>query len=93
MAFVTVPKESLGNLNESWSSKGNRAECAKDFADFDQTVRRVVGLMPEHPSKWVLNDREPLGQWTFCGGKVVLMGDAAHAMLPHQGVLCLSLLR
>ena len=41
--------------------------------------------MDEKPSKWILNDREPLEQWVWANGKVVLMGDAAHAMLPHQG--------
>ena len=41
--------------------------------------------MDERPSKWILNDREPLEQWVWASGKVVLMGDAAHAMLPHQG--------
>jgi hypothetical protein len=24
-------------------------------------------------------------KWVFSGGKVALLGDAAHAMLPHQG--------
>ena len=39
--------------------------------------------MPSQPSKWILNDREPLQQWVH--GRFVLVGDAAHAMLPHQG--------
>jgi salicylate hydroxylase len=38
-------------------------------------------------SKWKLNDRELLSQWCYMDGKVVLSGDAAHAMLPHQGLL------
>ncbi|KAL6719527.1 hypothetical protein ACLMJK_003768 [Lecanora helva] len=85
VAFVSAPRESLGDLRESWTSKGYRDECAKDFENFDEIVKQIISLMPGRPSKWLLNDREPLSQWAFAGGKVVLMGDAAHAMLPHQG--------
>lgn len=41
--------------------------------------------MPTNPSKWLISDREPLEDWIWAGGRVVLLGDAAHAMLPHQG--------
>ena len=85
VAFVSTPEETLGGLRESWTSTGERSQLAKDFEDFEETVRKVIGLMDEKPSKWILNDREPLEQWVWASGKVVLMGDAAHAMLPHQG--------
>ena len=86
VAFVSTPEETLGGLRESWTSTGERSQLAKDFEDFEETVRKVIELMDEKPSKWILNDREPLEQWVWASGKVVLMGDAAHAMLPHQGV-------
>lgn len=41
--------------------------------------------MPEQPSKWRLNDRKPLDRWHYMDGKVMLLGDSAHAMLPHLG--------
>ncbi|EXJ67159.1 uncharacterized protein A1O5_09806 [Cladophialophora psammophila CBS 110553] len=85
VAFVATEEEKLGGLKESWTATGNKSDLAKDFADFDKTVLEIISHMPEHPSKWVLNDRKPLPQWVFAQGKVVLMGDAAHAMLPHQG--------
>lgn len=85
MAFVAVPESELGNLRESWTSKSRREDAERDYVDFDEIVRKVIELMPSEISKWKLNDREPLEQWTFFGGKVVLLGDAAHAMLPHQG--------
>lgn len=73
------------NIRESWSSLCDRAEVVADFAGFDAPVQRVIGLMDERPGRWKINDHEPLGRWHFAGGRVVLVGDAAHAMLPHMG--------
>ena len=85
VAFVATDEDDLGNLKESWTGTGTRAEVMKHFEEFEGTVRRTLSLMGPYPSKWLLNDRDPLEQWVWLGGKVVLMGDAAHAMLPHQG--------
>ena len=85
VAFVTKLEEEVSGMRESWTATGQRAELEKDFEGFEETIQRVIACMPPQPSKWLLNDREPLEQWVFCHGKVLLMGDAAHAMLPHQG--------
>lgn len=85
VAFVATPEHELGDLKESWTATGDRADTLEAFQEFDATIRKVIELMPLQPSKWLLNDRDPLDQWVFAGGRVVLMGDAAHAMLPHQG--------
>ncbi|KAL6874721.1 FAD/NAD(P)-binding domain-containing protein [Trichoderma novae-zelandiae] len=72
-------------MKESWTATGHRSEVQKEFESFDTTVRKTISFMNENPSKWILNDRELLDQWIYGNGKIVLMGDAAHAMLPHQG--------
>lgn len=85
VAFVATPENELGGLKESWTATGDRIDTVEAFLNFEETIQKVIGLMPENPSKWLLNDRDPLDQWVFADGQVVLMGDAAHAMLPHQG--------
>ncbi|RFU75584.1 hypothetical protein TARUN_6644 [Trichoderma arundinaceum] len=85
VAFVSKSESELGDLKESWSSTAPRSEVEAEFAGWEETVQRVVRSMEPNPGKWKLNDRELLDQWVYLGGKVVLSGDAAHAMLPHQG--------
>lgn len=85
VAFVSKPAAELGDLEESWTSTSSREELAKEYADWEPTVTKIISQMTERVGKWRLNDRELLPQWTFLSGKVVLLGDGAHAMLPHQG--------
>ena len=63
----------------------DKIDVERDFEGFDYHVQELIKLMPERPSKWSINDREPLDRWHYMEGKVVLLGDAGHAMLPHLG--------
>ncbi|OBT70703.1 hypothetical protein VF21_10252 [Pseudogymnoascus sp. 05NY08] len=85
VAFVSVEESELGDFQESWVAVGNKEEVVSSFQKFEPHARRILELMPERPSKWVMNEREPLEQWIYLNGKVALLGDSAHAMSPHQG--------
>jgi salicylate hydroxylase len=86
VSFVTTKKEDLGDTTqESWTMTGDKDSVRHEFRDFDAPVQRIIEAMDTKPLKWILYDRQPSKQWVFAGGKVVLLGDAAHAMLPHQG--------
>nr|OQO32600.1 hypothetical protein B0A51_00164 [Rachicladosporium sp. CCFEE 5018] len=87
VAFVTKSADEISKLGaeESWVSTCSREEVAKDFVGFESTVQKLIELMPKEVSRWKIHDRNPLHQWHFMGGKVALLGDAAHAMLPHLG--------
>ncbi|KAK4200379.1 putative salicylate hydroxylase [Triangularia verruculosa] len=81
---ITTPESDLGDLKESWSATCARTELERDFGDCDGIVQKVIELLPEEVSKWKINDREAAERWVFEGGKVALVGDAAHPMVPHQ---------
>lgn len=78
VGFVPTSEQTV----ESWSAVGNRDELAASFAGWDP---RVVELLAKVESCfwWGLYDRPPLAAWS--NGRLALLGDAAHAMLPHVG--------
>ena len=85
VAFVHVPPEQLGELKESWSSQVPKEQLLRDMAGFEEQAMGVLKLMPDSVLKWKLNDRDPFEPWVFAKGRIALIGDAAHAVLPHQG--------
>lgn len=85
VAFISKREDEIPDLRESWTSTCDRRELEEDFKDCDEIVQKIIRLMPQRPSKWRINDHEPVSQWHFLDGKVVLVGDACHATTPHQG--------
>jgi salicylate hydroxylase len=67
---------------ESWSAVGDREELAASFAGWDPRVVELLAKV-ETCFWWGLYDRRPLAAWSK--GRLTLLGDAAHAMLPHVG--------
>ncbi|MCU1438721.1 MAG: 2-polyprenyl-6-methoxyphenol hydroxylase [Naasia sp.] len=69
-------------LRESWSAPGSVQSLRSDFAGWDERVLELLEQV-EQTFWWGLYDREPLERWST--DRVTLLGDAAHAMLPHLG--------
>lgn len=66
---------------ESWSTRGDRDQVLTLFAGWHPQVRALIAGT-ERVFKWALFDRPPLETWTR--GRVTLLGDAAHPMLPYM---------
>ncbi|MFG1264282.1 FAD-dependent monooxygenase [Xanthobacter aminoxidans] len=62
-----------------WSAPGDGAAVHAAFADWAPEVRELLKAAP-HFLCWGLYDIDPLPRWST--GRVTLLGDAAHAMLP-----------
>lgn len=74
---------------ESWSQPGHIDEVLEALHDFHSEVHEIVRATPEaRCHKWGLFAREPLARWAR--GAAVLLGDAAHPMMPWfgQGAAC-----
>jgi salicylate hydroxylase len=78
VGFVPAGEE----LKESWSLPGDPAALRREFEGWDPLIGEVLGQV-DQTFRWVLYDREPLGTWSK--GRLTLLGDAAHPMLPHLG--------
>jgi salicylate hydroxylase len=78
MNFVGIIERADWQI-ESWSARGNAAECHRDFAGWHDDVHHLIANAPSL-YKWALMVREPMEQWS--AGAVTLLGDACHPMLP-----------
>ena len=70
-----------GDTAENWTTQGTTAAVLKEYEGWHPMVR---GLMERSapPFKWALYDRKSLDEWVQ--GRIALIGDAAHAMLPYH---------
>lgn len=76
--FVGVVEQSDWQ-HEGWSLPGERAEVLDAFAGWAPDVIDVISNAPQF-NRWALLSRAPLPRWG--DGRVALLGDAAHPMLP-----------
>jgi salicylate hydroxylase len=78
VGFVPADAE----MKESWSAPGDTDVLHREFEGWDPRIGTLLSQV-EKTFRWALYDREPLPTWTR--GRLTLLGDAAHPMLPHLG--------
>jgi salicylate hydroxylase len=66
---------------ESWTDRGQVADALAAFDGWHPQVRAIIGAVDE-TFIWALFDRLPLERWSM--GRVTLLGDACHPMLPFM---------
>lgn len=80
MNFTSVV-ERADVKTESWSQAGTNAEYHADYPGWNEDVHTYIEAIPT-PFKAALIGRPPMEGWSK--GRVTLMGDACHAMLPFM---------
>jgi salicylate hydroxylase len=78
VGFVPADEE----MKESWSAPGDPDVLRREFAGWDPRIETLLSEVAA-TFRWALYDREPLPTWSR--GRLTLLGDAAHPMLPHLG--------
>ena len=77
-ALLSFPSEQMVGTYEP----GDVEEMKGEFHDFDPVVRRILSHV-DSCVKWKIAELPNLRAWVSKSGKVVLIGDAAHAMVPY----------
>ena len=78
VAFVPTDLDS----EESWTAPGDLKALSAEYAGWDDPVLETISAL-DSTFRWGIYDRAPLPYW--CAGRATLLGDAAHAMVPHLG--------
>ncbi|KAK2684867.1 hypothetical protein QWA68_016252 [Fusarium oxysporum] len=85
MASIVVdygPPPAQGDINNSWTTPGNPDELRDLLKDFPVPQRAYL----EHVNKctkWRIAIAAEIPKWIGKSGRLILVGDAAHAMVPH----------
>ena len=79
--YIFATREEESWRQESWSSQGEAAELRAAYSSFHREAREVLDQCQE-VLKTALYERDPLPHWTK--GRVTLLGDACHPMMPFM---------
>ena len=78
--FVAVIEQDSWT-RESWTDRGDPADAIAAFEGWHPQLHEILGAVDE-TFIWALFDRPPLPRWSR--GRVTLLGDACHPMLPFM---------
>ena len=70
------------DADESWSAPAELDELRAEFAGWEPRVQETINAA-DSTFKWGIFDRPSLPTWSTAS--ITLLGDAAHAMVPHLG--------
>ena len=74
--------EPLPDDEQVWKSTRSNRELVERFKDWCPEVRELCAMTGEY-LKWKLADFDQLDRWVHPSGKVALLGDSCHPMMPY----------
>ncbi|KAI0271993.1 hypothetical protein BGY98DRAFT_1100075 [Russula aff. rugulosa BPL654] len=77
---IDPPRRRIGRIVDRG---GSGEKMRADFADFEPSVQKLLSFV-KSTLKWRLMDRKPLDTWVHPQGRLTLLGDACHPMLPYR---------
>jgi salicylate hydroxylase len=83
---LVVLAEMSGRKESGWSLSASHEEVMRLFQRTEPLLRALLdagGAQPSGWKRWNLFDRKPLKASQMAQGRVALLGDAAHPMLPY----------
>lgn len=84
VAFKSDRNDTSLAADMPWTKVVSKQEMLDDFADWSESCQALLNLI-EAPTIWALHHTHPLKTYKNKSNNVIIIGDAAHAMLPHQG--------
>jgi salicylate hydroxylase len=73
------------HAQDGWSTPSTNQELTEQLAGWHTELHDLIHRIPEGALfKWPLLDRDPIFEWV--DGRVALLGDAAHPMVPYYGI-------
>lgn len=81
--YVDVNHGEASTVDGNWNTPGDLAALRKRFDDFRPSIGALLDAT-ESVEKWQIAYGPTLDTWQSPNnGRIVLLGDAAHAMIPH----------
>jgi len=82
--FVCIHPEIESNAGADWNQESSLQAMLKVYESFDAAVVKLISKADSNTLKvWKLLDMDEIPKWSK--GRLLLLGDAAHPFLPHQG--------
>ena len=83
--FMDVDHAEPGPVDGNWNVPADIGMLQRRFSDFSNPVTKAYLKHVSQAERWQMAVGPDIATWRSAKGRVVLIGDAAHAMLPHTG--------
>ncbi|KAK0199853.1 hypothetical protein DFS33DRAFT_201021 [Desarmillaria ectypa] len=67
-----------------WTRQGDIEKMKKEFSGWDPRIRKLLDLIPSGIVGSLKVLKSPLKSWVHENGRIALIGDACHPMLPYR---------